>query len=123
MYSVAMHPNAALVAAAGSDRKVYLIDLTTGQVVRTLEGHSDYIHCVAFDPTGSRLLSYGYAGHLKLWNPADGQLQYETRIGKVGNYAQFSPDGKQLLLSNGDGTARVIPVPSGPAPNGPAPNG
>ena len=111
MYSIAINPKGDLIAAAGADRKVHLLDLITGQEQQTLEGHSDYVHCVAFDASGNRLLSYGYAGHLKIWNVADGKLLHQSRVGKVGNYARFSPDGRQLLLSNGDGTARLIPVP------------
>lgn len=112
MYSLAIHPNGKRIAAAGADRKVHLLDMISGQELNTLEGHSDYIHCVAFDPTGERLMSYGYAGYLKLWNAANGKLLHESRVGKVGNYAQFSSDGKYILLSNGDGTARVISTPS-----------
>lgn len=111
MYSIAIHPNGQLIAAAGADRKVHLLDMITGEERQTLEGHNDYVHCVAFDSSGDRLLSYGYAGHLKIWNSADGKLLHESRIGKVGNYAQFSPDGTKILLSGGDGTARVVPVP------------
>ncbi len=116
MYSIAIHPDGQLVAAAGADRKVHLLDMTTGAERQTLVGHSDYIHCVTFDQPGSRLLSYGYAGHLKIWSSSDGKLLHESRIGKVGNGARFSSDGKKLLLSNGDGTARVVPVPMAPIP-------
>ena len=111
IYSIDIHPNGQTVAVAGADQKVHLLDMTTGEEKQTLEGHPDYIHCISFDQAGQRLLSYGYAGHLKIWDTSDGKLLKEIRIGKVGNYAQFSPDGKQIMLSNGDGTARVIPAP------------
>jgi WD40 repeat protein len=111
MYSVAIHPNGNWVAAAGADRNVHVLDLITGSELRTLEGHTDYIHSVSFDRSGKRILSYGYAGHLKIWRADDGALLHESRVGKVGNDARFSPDGTELLLSNGDGTARVLPVP------------
>ena len=109
MYSVAIHPNGQLLAAAGADRKVHLVDIISGSEQRILEGHTDYIHSVTFNPVGDRVLSYGYAGHLKVWNMADGGKLTEQRIGRVGNAAHYSPDGKKLVLANGDGTARVIP--------------
>jgi len=111
MYSVAIHPEGQLIAAAGADRKVHLLDMITGAETRTLEGHTDYIHSVSFSPDGTKVASYGYAGYLKIWNTADGKLLHESRVGKVGNDASFSPDGKNLLLSNGDSTARIIPTP------------
>jgi WD40 repeat protein len=111
MYSVAVHPQGALIAAAGADRKVHVLDMITGTEQRTLDGHTDYIHCVTFSPNGEQMLSYGYSGQLKLWNTADGRLLYETRVGRVGNYAQFAPDGRRIVVANGDGTASVHQLP------------
>lgn len=109
MYSVAIHPNGQVIAAAGADRQVHLLDILTGSEQRVLQGHTDYVHSVTFNPVGDRVLSYGYAGHLKVWNTGDGAKLTEQRIGRVGNSARYSPDGKKLVLANGDGTARVIP--------------
>ncbi|MFO1000050.1 MAG: WD40 repeat domain-containing protein [Planctomycetaceae bacterium] len=111
MYSVSVHPQGTLIAAAGADRKVHVLDMITGTEQRTLPGHTDYIHCVTFSPNGEQMLSYGYSGQLKLWNTADGRLLYETRVGRVGNYAQFDPDGRRVVVSNGDGTAGVHQLP------------
>lgn len=111
MYSVAIHPQGQFIAAAGADRKVHLLDMIAGTEVRTLTGHTDYIHSVQFNPDGTKLVSYGYAGHLKVWRTADGVLLHESRQGQIGNYAAFSPDGTQLLLSGGDGLARSIAAP------------
>jgi WD40 repeat protein len=112
MYAVAIHPNGNTIALGGADRKVHLINVVTGVIERTLEGHSDYVHSVAFNPQGTRLLSYGYAGELKVWNPADGQVLHQERIGRIGNFAHYASDGTRVLLSNGDGTARVYPLPA-----------
>jgi len=111
MYSVAIHPQGALIAAAGADRKVHLLDMISGLEQQTLTGHSDYIHCVTFRPGGEQLLSYGYAGHMKLWKTVDGRLLEESQVGRIGNYAQFSPDGHLVVVANGDGTARIQQIP------------
>jgi len=110
MYSLAVHPQGALIAAAGADRKVHLLDMITGTEQATMTGHTDYLHCVTFSPDGSTLMSYGYAGQLRLWKTADGTLASETRIGRVGNSAQFSPDGNGIVIANGDATATVFPT-------------
>lgn len=111
MYSVSMHPQGALIAAAGADRKVHLLDMISGTEQQTLTGHTDYVHCVTFSPKGDQVLSYGYSGQLKLWNTLDGRLLYETRVGNVGNYAQFAPDGRRVVVANGDGTAGIQTLP------------
>lgn len=111
MYSVAIHPAGALIAAAGADRKVHLLDLITGSEVRSMSGHTDYIHSVAFTPDGSRVLSYGYAGNLKTWSTGDGSAVNQQQIGRIGNTARYSPDGRQIILAAGDGSTTVIQAP------------
>ena len=109
MYSIAVHPQGSLIAAAGADRKVHLLDMITGVEQRAMTGHTDYLHSVTFSPDGSRVMSYGYAGQIKQWNTSDGKLLTESRIGRVGNTALYSPTGKHIITANGDGTASVLP--------------
>jgi WD40 repeat protein len=111
-YALAVHPVASILATGGADRRVHLYDLLTGDRQRTCVGHPDYIHSVVFDPQGARVLSYGYAGHLIVWKTDDGTKLFETRIGRVGNTARYSPDGSRVVLANGDGTARIIELPA-----------
>lgn len=111
MYAVAFHPQGKTVAVAGADRQVHLIDVLTGTVQKTLEGHTDYIHCVRFNPTGQRLLSYGYAAELKIWDVASGKQLWGEQIGRIGNFADYDAQGKRVLLSNGDATSTVLPLP------------
>jgi WD40 repeat protein len=112
MYAIAIPPDGKTVAVGGADRKVHVINLLTGAEEKTLEGHTDFIHGLAFNPQGTRLLSYGYAGQLRVWDPTDGKHLFETKIGRIGNSAQYAGDGQRVLLSNGDGTARVFDLPA-----------
>lgn len=111
IYTVAVHPNGQTVAAAGADRKVHLLNIATGVTEKILEGHTDYVHSLLFDTKGTRLMSFGYAGNLKVWNLADGKPLYAERIGRIGNTAQYSADGASVILASGDGTAKVIALP------------
>ncbi len=111
MYSLAMHPLGKILAAAGADRKVHLLDLLSGDELRSLTGHDDYIHSVVFDHGGQRLLTYSYAGDLRLWNADNGEQLYSQRVGRIGNYAALDSTGRRALLSNGDDVARVIDLP------------
>ncbi|MFM2096127.1 MAG: hypothetical protein RIS70_3251, partial [Planctomycetota bacterium] len=111
IYAVAVHPNGQSVAAAGADRKVHLINMVTGATEKVLEGHTDYVHSLLFETKGTKLLSFGYAGNLKIWNLADGKPMFAERIGRIGNTAQYSADGSRVILASGDGTARVVTLP------------
>jgi len=111
-YAVAIHPNGQTVAAGGADRKIHLINLLTGATERELDGHDDYIHSVTFNPSGTRLLSYTYAGDLRVWDSASDRQLFQQVVGRIGNFASYAPDGAHVLLSNGDGTARLIELPA-----------
>ncbi|MBM4003302.1 MAG: hypothetical protein FJ295_08445 [Planctomycetes bacterium] len=111
MYAVAVHPNGQSVAVGGADRKIHLLNILSGAEERVLEGHNDFVHCVSFNATGTRLLSYGYAGNLKVWNLADGKPLFAERVGRVGNTAYYQSDDARVVLANGDGMARVVELP------------
>ncbi len=111
VYSIAINPQGTQFATGGGDRKLRLYDLLTGIELRTIEGHSDFVNRVTFTPNGDRLLSYGYAGHLMVWNPGDGAKLYATQIGRVGNFADYSRDGTRVVLANGNGEALVVTLP------------
>ncbi|HEV7281091.1 MAG TPA: PQQ-binding-like beta-propeller repeat protein [Pirellulaceae bacterium] len=110
-YAVAIHPAGQTVAAAGADRKVRLLDILAGTESAVLESHDDYIHGLAYRPDGAQLASYGYAGSLKIWNPASPTPLVQHRVGSIGNSVAYDDDGDALLLSCGDGVARIVAVP------------
>ena len=55
------------VAAGSVDRAVKLWDLTSGDCVQSLEGHSWYVYSVSFSPDGTKVAS-GSRDDVKLWN-------------------------------------------------------
>ncbi|CAG7848121.1 Vegetative incompatibility protein HET-E-1 [Serendipita indica DSM 11827] len=71
-----------------SDGTVRLWDGTTGASLGTLEGHTDWVSCLAFSPDGRRLAS----------GSGDG-----TGV----QCLAFSPDGRRLASGSGDGTVRL----------------
>lgn len=85
--------------AAERQSKVFLWDVASGKLLRTLTGHTDSIFGgVAFSPDGKFALSASYDKTLKYWNLETGQLvrSIESNGGSPG----FSPDGRRALHGN-----------------------
>lgn len=108
--SVAYSSDGQLIAVGGTDNTVKLIDASSGNLVRTLTGHTDDVQTIAFSPDG-QVIASGAGGwdnpgesSIKLWQVSDGSL-IDTFAGH-GDWVQklaFSPDGGVLVSSGRDG--------------------
>jgi WD40 repeat protein len=74
----------------------------------TLSGHTNWVVCVGFSPDGSRLVSGGRDGTVKLWDLGTGKCLTTLRghTDTVETVA-YSPDGKQILSASRDRTLRL----------------
>jgi WD40 repeat protein len=113
---LALSPDGRTVAAAGSNKLVYLVDVQT-QAVRHLRGHTETVLPAAFSPDGEHLASGTYEGAVGLWNLERDTLTIlsghtRTAAGKVTSVA-FSPDGKLLASASYDKTIRLWDVETG----------
>lgn len=75
--ALACSASAGIVASTrmfgGPRCSITLRDAATGEVVRTLEGHSDNVRRLAFASSGSRLYSAGYDGSFRVWDTENGR--------------------------------------------------
>lgn len=107
----AVSPGARWLAAAGADRRITLIDLTTGTPRPELVGHADAVYCLLFldDDT---LLSAGKDRTVRRWDVRSGVVrrQHDGGPGYVqGLGVLAAPDGSKLLVAGGhDGTVVVL---------------
>ncbi len=118
--AVAFSPDDSKIASGGSDRKIQILDAANGNVLSTLEGHTDGVLSVRFSPDGTQLLSGSYDNTARLWDVASGQTLQELKRHSWWVWAaEFSPDATKIVTAGQDGKAVVwkkrgtTPLPQG----------
>jgi WD40 repeat protein/predicted Ser/Thr protein kinase len=104
-YEIATHR---LVGRVG---EASLVDVTTGHESFSLHGHTDDVTCVAFTPSGDRLVTGSVDGTIRFWDATTGQ-HVATLTAHLGGVEQiaFSADGRTLVSCGADGVVRLWPT-------------
>ncbi len=112
--AAAFSPDGKTLISGARDKNLRLWDAATGQPLRTLQGHTDWVTAVAFSPDGKTLLSGARDNTLHLWDAATGQPLH-TLHGHTNSVraVAFSRDGKTLLSSAWDKTLRLWDTATG----------
>jgi WD40 repeat protein len=86
-----------------SSQNIKIVDVTTGQDVRILEGHAKHISALASSPNKQRIASASYDRTVKIWNAHTGQCEATINPTLEGcrdwiNSLSFAPDGNSLVV-------------------------
>ncbi len=111
---LAYSPSGRFLACGAQQRTVGIYDAATGELVRTLAGHTGEVLSLAFSPDGRRLASAAEDHTVRLWEVETGKnlLALRGHQGKVRSVA-FSPDGAKLASGSSDQTVKVWEVSTG----------
>ena len=115
VYSVAISPDGATLAAGLGNGQVELWEMETGTSMGTLEHGYLWITSVAFSPDGNTLASGSEDQTIKLWDVETQAPVATWEVAKKGNglgstLVDFSPDGTMLVSGFDDGTVRLWDV-------------
>jgi WD40 repeat protein len=95
--SLAWHPNGHLLAVACSDFKIYLWNTVTGRRHGVVPGHMSSSVTLEFSTEGDLLLSSGWDGTCRLWEPWTGR----QLVSFPGASPCFSRDALRLACRSG----------------------
>lgn len=95
--AIAADPRGKIIAVAGDDHAIRILDVESLDLLGTLQGHSDLIQTLQFDPKGRELVSAGNDGQLIVWD-RDAGFQIRQRMPETPALAcvRFSPDGQEM---------------------------
>jgi len=97
----------------GADGKIRFIDMASGEIRRTLAGHTNYVYMANFNPDATLLASSSRDNTARIWDVASGQILHTFDGFRCAvKVAKFSPDGQLLAASGNDGMLKLWDVKS-----------
>ncbi|KAJ8072493.1 60S ribosomal subunit assembly or modification protein [Marasmius tenuissimus] len=119
VFTVAVHPTEPYAVSGGEDDLGYVWDITDGEVIVKLTGHSDSVSCVAWSHDGEIVSTGGMDGKIRLWRRV-GKEDYRTwefltelQGPDEVMFLRWHPKGTVLLAGSNDSTLWLWQLPSG----------
>ena len=102
------------IASASEDRTVRLWNVSTGESLRILHGHTGMVSSVTFSPDGQIVASGSADLTVRLWDVNTGQcLKIFSGHNHQVRSVAFSPDGQTIASASDDQTIRLWQVSTG----------
>ncbi|MEG4874339.1 WD40 repeat domain-containing protein [Microcoleus sp. CZ3-B4] len=116
--TIAISPSGQTLVSGSWDKTIKIWELTTGELMRTLEGHKSPLVCVAFSPDGQTLASSSWDETVKIWEFNTGEVKHSWKIYEAEEYRiaeslVISPDGKTLYAGIHGGSTYYWDISTG----------
>ena len=111
-FDAAYTPDGNHVAFTGGIGTVRIWDVSTGEEVLTLKGHTGAVNSVTFSADGKLIATASVDGTAKIWDAATGMNLLTLPVDSHGaGDVAFSPDGEQLAVGAVSGVyVFVLPI-------------
>ena len=113
-YLIAFSRDGKKILSGRADKTVRLWDTESGQLLHTLQGHTDNVTDVAFSRDAQKIVSGSSDRTVRLWDTESGQLLHtlEGHESYVTDVA-FSRDAQKIISGSNDRTVRLWDTESG----------
>lgn len=102
------------LVVGGGDAKIRFIDMTTGQVTRTLIGHTNAVYRAIFSPDERLIASSSRDLTARIWDVSTGRELWKLKGFRCSVKAvAFSPDSQMLAAAANDGMVKLYDVKTG----------
>ncbi|KAF8921234.1 ribosome biogenesis protein Sqt1 [Mucidula mucida] len=119
VFAVAVHPTEGLAASGGEDDLGYIWDITDGEVIVKLTGHTDSVTSTAWSNDGQLIATGGMDGKIRIWrrvgteNYRTWEFLTELQGPDEVMFLRWHPKGNVLLAGSNDTTLWLWQLPSG----------
>jgi WD40 repeat protein len=102
------------LVVAGGDGKIRFVDMSSGEVQRTLAGHTNGIYRAVFSPDENLLASSSRDMTARIWDVSAGRELYSLNGFRCAVKAvAFSPNGQMVAAAGNDGILKLWDVKTG----------
>lgn len=109
-------PNQRYVASSAADKTIRLLDVPTGEVVRSLEGHTHHVLALTWQDDGQTIASASADKNVKIWNVETGeQRRTISGFSKEITAVTFVGQSNQIVTACADGLLRLYDTSNGKA--------
>ncbi|KAH9481371.1 Angio-associated migratory cell protein [Psilocybe cubensis] len=119
VFAVACHPTQPIAASGGEDDLGYIWDITDGEILVKLTGHTDSVTSTAWSTDGEMIATGGMDGKIRIWRRV-GKENYNTwefltelQGPDEVMFLRWHPKGSVLLAGSNDSTLWLWQLPSG----------
>jgi WD40 repeat protein len=111
---MAVTPDVQQLVSGSSDNTIKVWELESGQMLRSLEGHTESVTSVAVTPDGQHVVSGSGDNTVKVWELESGQMlrSLEGHTESVTSVA-VTPDGQHAVSGSKDKTLKVWELVTG----------